>query len=1130
MGARPSLRHAHVSTSKETRPAKEHELVRDQPTPRPGRFVGRRDVLSALATALGDARNGRGTIVCLKGEAGIGKTRLAEEVVEMARSASLGVHRAWGYEGDGSPPFWLWRQVLRSLTSGEDPAALCARLPDRGAGLAAVLPELSDFAKPADAHGGEEARFRVFDAVTQYVLGEARSETRVVVLDDAHWADPSSLRLLEFFAREVHQASLLMVVNTRDPSAEGNAVLGQTLGSLARHDWVNRIELTGLELPDVDALVRDVRQGAVSAGLVESVQERSRGNPFFVKELIRFLEEDPRGQAALDGSDSLALPDSIRSLVRRRLAGLSAPCLDALKRAAVLGREFALWRLARVAARAVDEVAHELEPAIDGRLVHLTSDRTLRFEHPLVQDALLLEVSSSERARLHLEVARALEGEGDATLAEVATHFAQGPLREASAKAIEYGGRAADVAMARFAFEDAILLYSQALRVVAESEDVASTTHADLLLGRSAAHSASGDVTAAREDALAAASLARAEADPARLGAAALQFATGQLVVGTRIDAVSELFEEAIALQEEDDPLRVRLLAELATFSLNPTDRARAEPLMQEALAGAHRLGNSKLLVSCLAAQLYVLWAPGNANQRIATAEQIISRPEAADVPGAIAFARNARLLSFLEKADLEAFTAGLDEFERLATERRDAKGIPFVLRYRATQAMLEGRLSEAERLSQEAFALASEQGLGELATMNMAVLTFMVRHHQGRLAEIEPLFTAMAAQYADSPGWTAALILLYTQLERDEDLRRVYESIVEDAPTLSRDPTWLSNMDCLAEACVYLADRDRAPLLYDLLAPYGSSYVVVGNGDSVVGSVSRVLGELATLLRRWNEAEAHFLYAIAQERRLGARPYLANAAHSYARMLLERMEAGDAARAGELIDEAEELAQQVGMARLLERLRALRASLGTIPSEDLSSPASVAVDPLSEPDRHGRFVDEGDYWTIGLGARRGRLKKSLGLEQLARLLQEPGREFHALDLAGQLVPPESDDVGRQLDRRSHAEYGRRLEDLRDGISEARANNDTVRESSLREEMDFIAQEISRNVGMGGRARRSGTAAERARVNVTRTIAKAIGKIRVLDPVLGRLLERTVRTGTFCVYEPDPDTPIEWRF
>lgn len=1119
-----------MSTRKETRPAKEHELVRDQPTPTSGRFVGRRDVLSALATALGDARNGRGTVVCLKGEAGIGKTRLAEEVVEMARSASLGVHRAWGYEGDGSPPFWLWRQVLRSLTSGEGPETLRARLPDRGAGLAAVLPELGELATSADARGGEEARFRVFDAVTQFILSEARSETRVVVLDDVHWADPSSLRLLEFFAREVQQASLLIVVNTRDPAAEGNAALGQTLGSLARHDWVKRIELTGLELPDVDALVRDVRQGGVAAGLVESVQERSRGNPFFVKELVRFLEDDPRGQAALDGSGSPALPDSIRSLVRRRLGGLPDACLDVLKRAAVLGREFELRRLARAADQSTDEVAQQLEPAIEARLMDLTSDRVLRFEHPLVQDALLLEASSSERARLHLEVARALEGEGDGSLAEVATHFAQGPLREASPKAIEYGRRAAEVAMARFAFEDAIRLYSQALRVVAESDDVAASTRADLLLGRSAAHSASGDVAAAREDALAAASLARAEADPARLGAAALQYATGQLVVGTRIDAVSELFEEALALQEDDGPLRIRLLAELATFSLNPTDRARAEPLMQEALAGAHRLGDSRLLVSCLAAQLYVLWAPGNANQRIATAEQIMARPEAADVPGAIAFARNARILSFLEKSDLEAFTAGVDEFERLATERRDAKGIPFVLRYRATRAMLEGRLSEAERLSQEAFALASEQGLGELATMNMAVLAFMVRHHQGRLTEIEPLFTAMAAQYSDSPGWTAALILLYAQLERDDDLRRVYESIVEEAPNLSRDPNWLSNMDCLAEACVYLADRDRAPMLYDLLAPYGSSYVVVGNGDSVVGSVSRVLGELAALLRRWNEAEAHFLYAIAQERRLGARPYLANAAHSYARMLLERMETGDAARAGELIDEAEELAQQVGMARLLEQLQTLRARLGPVSSEETGSPAVVETAPGTQPDRQGRFVDEGDYWTVGLGARRARLKKSRGLEQIARLLQEPSREFHVLDLAGQLVPPESDDVGRQLDRRSQAEYARRLEDLRDGISEARANNDAARESSLREEMDFIAQEISRNVGIGGRARRSGTAAERARVNVTRTIAKAIGKIRDSDPTLGRLLERTVRTGTFCVYEPDPDTPIEWQF
>ncbi len=1095
------------------------------------RLVGRGDQLELLAAALADAQQGKGRVVCLGGEPGIGKTRLAEEVAGMARSAGLGVHYAWGYEGVGSPPFWLWTQLLRSMVSGRDLDGVRAQLVDQGEILRAVLPELGGAEQVVEPSSRPDMRFQMFDAVAQFVLGEARAKGQVVIVDDAHWADPSSLRMLEFFAREVPRAPLLLVVNSRDPGAEGNAALADALGSLARHDWVERLDLGGLEAPDVDALIRDVSAAPLSDKVVDLVQERAQGNPFFVKEMVRFFGGAPRGTRLSEDPAAPSLPDSIRGLVARRLESLPDVCRTTLRTSALVGQEPEISVVARVMQRAGEELLFELESAVDAQLVAVGTDRTLRFAHPLIRDVLVLELPPSVRSELHLQIGQVLEDCAPDAWASIATHFSKASGPQASRKAIEYGRRAAAAAMEGFAFEDAVRLYAQTQRIVAigEAGEVPPESRAELLLESAAAHSSAGDIALAREDAVSAAAAARQLGNAAMFARAALQFSIGQLVVGTRIAAVSTLFEEALGLLERDDPLRGRVLAELAKFSLNPQDRHRAEALIEEALAGARRLDDPELLVWCLAAQLYVLWVPGKADQRIETADQIIARAPSGAPSGAVGFARNARILSLLEKGDLHGYSAGVEDMARVATEVRDVTAMPFVLRYRATHAMLEGRLDEAEQLCQEAFSQASEQGLGEVAGMNMAVLTFTLRQHQGRLAEIEALFASMAAGAPGFVGWTAALCVLYVELDRRDDAARVFEAAKRDAPKLVLDPNWLSNITCFVEACVYLQDREWAQTFYDLLAPYARCYVVVGNGDSALGSVSRSLGQLASSLSRWKDAEGHYEAAIAEEMRLGARPNLAIAQLAYAGMLADRGDAGDSQRAAEVLGEAEQIMRDIGMARSLERAERVRGRLGAAGPAVRSEPDNRASSAgAATANRQGVFVDEGDYWTVGIDGHRHRLRASKGLQQIARLLSDPRREFHVLDLAGQLAMTEISDVGQQLDGRSYGEYTRRLEDLRDGIAEASDNNDPTREAALREEADFIAREIARNVGIGGRARRTGTPAERARVNVTRTIAKTISRIGELEPALARVLERSVTTGTFCVYEPDPDSPVHW--
>jgi hypothetical protein len=258
--------------------------------------------------------------------------------------------------------------------------------------------------------------------------------------------------------------------------------------------------------------------------------------------------------------------------------------------------------------------------------------------------------------------------------------------------------------------------------------------------------------------------------------------------------------------------------------------------------------------------------------------------------------------------------------------------------------------------------------------------------------------------------------------------------------------------------------------------------------------------------------------------------------------MLLARGDPGDWERATSLAGEAMAIARDLGMARLQEQLSALVSE-----SADGADRPTAATAAPPEPDRAGRAVlrREGDYWTISFSGPAFRLRDSKGLQHLARLVAEPNMEFHALDLLTPAGDPETPrpaglereeleargfgDAGELLDPDAKAAYRRRLEALREELEQARAFNDPERAARAAEEIDFLSRELAGAVGLGGRDRKAASAAERARVNVTRAIKSAIERIAKNDSPLGRHLRVSVRTGMFCTYELDRDHPVSWE-
>jgi non-specific serine/threonine protein kinase len=172
----------------------------------------------------------------------------------------------------------------------------------------------------------------------------------------------------------------------------------------------------------------------------------------------------------------------------------------------------------------------------------------------------------------------------------------------------------------------------------------------------------------------------------------------------------------------------------------------------------------------------------------------------------------------------------------------------------------------------------------------------------------------------------------------------------------------------------------------------------------------------------------------------------------------------------------------------------------------------------------------EGEYWVIARGDQVFHLKDTLGLGYLSRLLHEPDRELLALDLAGADHGAMPGDAGPVLDAQAKAVYRNRLRELADDLEEAEGFSDAGRAERARSEIDALTEQLAGAVGLGGRDRRAASATERARLNVTKALKSAIRRIAREDAVLGRHLDRSVRTGTYCCYAPDPATRIAWRF
>jgi len=962
-----------------------------------------------------------------------------------------------------------FRAVLGSC-AGSEPLAPWPRVVRElaagrtGPGYLAALRSGADIVLAPDDDPGTAWRQLVED-VTTLVRECAADAPLLLVFDDVSDADEPALRLLTELALAVPTLPVLLLATARPGDADWHGQLA------ARARLLRAGTVLPVEPLDGSHIAALLRYAGAAAGpeRVAAILARTAGNALFVTELLRS-----------PGTD--ALPASVRALVDERVAALPPDARSVVRALAVLDAPAGTDLLAAVAPLPADRVPDGLGAALDAGLVTEAPDGTVAFTHQIVRDAVHDGVPAGERSGLHARAGTVLADRGT-DVAAAARHLAHaGPAYRVRAAGI--ARQAGDRAAGRLAYADATGWYHRALALTDDPADRVTT-----LLGLAEATAGAGDRSGARAGFLDAAARARALDRPDLLAAAALGLGSGfevPMLDGTQLG----LLTEARAALPAGAPLRALVTARLSVASSLLTAESERAELATEAVRAARAAGDDGALGYALSALCDARAGPEHRTERLAAATEMLTVAVRRADPPLELLARRLRLVAYLEGGDLLAADAEALAF-RVTAERL---GRPLYLWYvplwRGMRALREGRTADC------AAALAEARALGERAgSRNAEDLTSTQRWcllaatgDRDRLAE---LVDTLQPERFGTVWPYVSLALVLAQTGQTDAARARLDAVAPRLPSAPYDSEWLPMLAQVAEIVGAVGPHPVAEPTYRALARYAGMWVVEGIGAALRGPVDRHLGLLAAGYGDRTAAAAHFAAADRACAAAGAALLAAEVRRDAGRALDDPGSRADADR----------------------RYRALGLAAAA--------------------DGDAVFRCDGEVWTVAYEGRQARLRDAKGLRDLATLLARPGRPVAALDLVTAYAPAAARDgptapegnLGELVDATARRAYRQRLTELEDELADADADAETT--ARRRAEYDALVEQLTTAYGLGGRARRPGSPAERARTAVTARIHDAIRRIERAHPPLGRHLHGAVHTGTFCVYEPEH--PIRWQ-
>ncbi len=858
---------------------------------RRGPLLGRDTELASLHDDW--ARSGAGSrrLALVTGEPGIGKTHLVSEF-----GAALDPERVTVLYGAArEDPLVSYEPFVDCL---REPLRDPRELPIEATQLAGLIPEL---AARTDVRRVERplsepspgARLRLFDAFAASLDAITSGRPLLLILEDLHSAEAATIRLLVHLARRPDGCPRMLIVTYRDTEIGDRHPLTGGLAELHRALPVKLVSLHGIATPAVAAMLGRADDGGRALGDARVVRDRTGGNPFFIEQLLK--SEAPLGEEPGPGR----LPAGVEHVVALRVAALGSLAPAVLGAAAVSGSEFELSLLAEVLELPVDVVLDVLDAAEGARLVAGEPGLPGRyaFVHAIVRETLAGRLTAARRAHIHDRFADSLERRAgtdpDGCLPAAANHALEaaaghGDPERAAALAEEVASRAG----AMFAYEDAAELLRRAV-VVLERHRRPAGRRAELTcaLGEALARAGSTDADAALRQAT---ELAHAAGRPDLIARVALaKGGTGVTILGADSKLVDELNHALDAVGHTHPALRARLLARLAIELAYEPDPAPRESASAEALLIAGRLDDPVALGAALNARHVALWGPGHTERRKELADEMLGLAERADDRELALQARSWRIVDLLELGDGHGVRDELDAYAALAAAARLPAYSWYVPMWRATLALLEGRIDDGVALSRRA------RDLGRRAGDRNADVFYaeqqLLRHLlEGRLADLDPPAAGLEGPVAErsqrGPAWRAYhFTFAWRHAERGEiaQARQEFEAAFADGfASLPRDVNWLDALGAAANAAVVLGDLERSRELRTLLEPHAGRMIVNARGALHAGSVAYVLARLAAACADNPAADELYQLAAQRDEDAGASAWVVRDLHHHSTLL----------------------------------------------------------------------------------------------------------------------------------------------------------------------------------------------------------------------------------------------------
>ena len=941
-----------------------------------GRFVGRAHELEALKALFDETMSGRGRLVMVVGEPGIGKTRLVEELG--VYTAVRGAQVCWGhcYEGELGVPYLPFVEALRTYVRDRADDELRAELSTGAPEVATIVSDLRirfPDLPTSPALEGDAERLRLFEGVSVFLANASAAQPLVLIVDDLHWADKSTLLLLHYLARNLRRERILIVCTYRDVELDRTHPLADTIAELRREHLYERTLLRGFDRDEVKSLMDAVGEQETPKAFAETVHRETEGNPFFVAEILRHLAESGALER-VDGqwvgsAEGIAeqLPEGVREVIGRRLSRLGEDCNRMLTIAAAMPGGFTLEVVSRVLDLDEDAVLDLLDEALARQILRERRDHsgTYEFNHALIRQTLYSELSTPRRVRLHRQILGAVEqryaANVDPHLTELAYHTFQAAPGGDVDKAVDYATRAGQRAAASAAHEEAARSYDLALQALELEDAPDEHWRAALLLALGDAHHHAGNIGDARGALAQVADIARRVDDPTLVARAAIVLSTLRWTTSGADPLLMELLEEAAARRAElADPWRARLLACLGN-QIAFVDAPRHAEVAREAVEAARRSGDPGALASALASEGFTGRLRDHMESRQRYLDVARLAAEAGDLDLEVR-SHESLLYNALFANDRAALDDELAIHARLADQSRS----PFIkytdTLYRSTVATFEGRFADGEHLALDALGIARRtQDRSSVEAVGASLFTVM--REQGRSQELEAPTRRMVDAYPLLAVWRSGLAqVLADQGKLGEAAEHVEILARNGFEAVADDVLRTFTLAGLAEVTALLDDTALADQLFDLLAPRAGAAAIIG-ATAYHGSVDRYLGLLATTVGRHDEALAHHNSALTMHERMRAVPWVARTRYDLAGALLARDDPADRDQALGLLNDSLDTASSTGMTKLVEEvlktkleLQGVRSSASITTSIDVVA-AGVS---LERPDLRPHAASDG--------------------------------------------------------------------------------------------------------------------------------------------------------------------------